>query len=485
MLYKDKPVRSFEWKFHGVLLGILVTATLFLFFIPVRPGLLSTQDTGLGGSGAPAGPPPLPVAAAAPSAKKPAAPEPEPEPALTETHAKCYQSSEYAEICVYDLLCFDGDKAVIVSSTQEDWSQVQHHFQVGDVAAGSHTFDVFPRPPPKSTFMPVNTRLRAYYRHPSTLFDGLTPIDWVDEAMWIVEPEYRSWELQHIFFWAHSVFGLWEARVGNSSWNFEIPPLDEVWILKPRSIVLNEWNAASLKLITEGYNTKVKDLGDKGDLSPQHLRCARTGAIAGEKSNIFSGIRGAVMFRKAAYAMLGLEVPASPPRRLIIFNREGAGRAFENIAAMIAIVEKYHVAYEVIKSHGTFEQQVKIMSRAGVLVMAHGAAATNTIFQAHRSVLIEVFPYMRKRFGFMQAATAAGQFYMPIFSYEKPLTGDATTNSTDWERDCEKVSAIQTNHIRTCDLAQKVARIRMPLHTFERTVVDAFDTIGYRIDLPE
>lgn len=32
------------------------------------------------------------------------------EDALTVTHFKCYQSSEYAEICVYDLLCFDGDK---------------------------------------------------------------------------------------------------------------------------------------------------------------------------------------------------------------------------------------------------------------------------------------------------------------------------------------------------------------------------------------
>ncbi len=69
--------------------------------------------------------------------------------------------------------------------------------------------------------------------------------------------------------------------------------------------------------------------------------------------------------------------------------------------------------------HGTFEQQVATMSRAGVVMMAHGAAATNSIFQVHRSVFIEVFPYMRKRFGFMQAAGAAGQFYMPIFSWDK------------------------------------------------------------------
>jgi hypothetical protein len=158
------------------------------------------------------------------------------------------------------------------------------------------------------------------------------------------------------------------------------------------------------------------------------------------------------------------------------------------------------------------------MSRAGVVMMAHGAAATNTIFQPHRSVFIEVFPYMRKRFGFMQAATAAGQFYYPIFSWEKvrssrrvvprgcasvvgavvkrvcaltcglmivmqPWTGDASLNSTDFERDCGSVASIGTNHIRTCDLAQKLSRIRVPIDAFERILVDAFDTIGYRIDL--
>ncbi len=46
--------------------------------------------------------------------------------------------------------------------------------------------------------------------------------------MWLVEPEYRSWEMQHIFFWAKSVFGMWEARVGNASWGGVMPPLDEV-----------------------------------------------------------------------------------------------------------------------------------------------------------------------------------------------------------------------------------------------------------------
>lgn len=48
---------------------------------------------------------------------------------------------------------------------------MEHHFQVGDIAAGAHTFDVYPRPPPPTQGLPVNTRIHGYYRHPSTLFD--------------------------------------------------------------------------------------------------------------------------------------------------------------------------------------------------------------------------------------------------------------------------------------------------------------------------
>ena len=77
------------------------------------------------------------------------------------------------------------------------------------------------------------------------------------------------------------------------------------------------------------------------------------------------------------------------------------------------------VEYEIIGRHGSFQEQITAMSRGGVVMMAHGAAATNSIFQVHRSVFIEVFPFMRKRFGFMQAATASGMFYYPIFTWEK------------------------------------------------------------------
>jgi hypothetical protein len=67
------------------------------------------------------------------------------------------------------------------------------------------------------------------------------------------------------------------------------------------------------------------------------------GGVPGQKSAIFSGLRGAVAFRKAAFAHIGLEMPEQPANKLIIFNRENAGRAFENIAEMVEILKKYKV----------------------------------------------------------------------------------------------------------------------------------------------
>jgi hypothetical protein len=105
--------------------------------------------------------------------------------------------------------------------------------------------------------------------------------------------------------------------------------------------------------------------------------------------------------------------------------------------------------------------QVRTMASAGVLMVAHGAAALNTIFQQQRSVLMEVFPYKRRRFGFMAAAQAAGQFYMPLFPHVKPWTGKSVMNETKFMDACDHISGIETNRVSVCDAAQKVVTIRV------------------------
>jgi hypothetical protein len=47
----------------------------------------------------------------------------------------------------------------------------------------------------------------------------------------------RSWEVQHIFFFSHIVFPIWEARLSNASWGNAIPPLEEVhWMVQAREL---------------------------------------------------------------------------------------------------------------------------------------------------------------------------------------------------------------------------------------------------------
>jgi hypothetical protein len=181
------------------------------------------------------------------------------------------------------------------------------------------------------------------------------------------------------------------------------------------------------------------------------------------------------------YKLMNIKPLPHPPKKIVIFNRANAGRRFENIDEIEALFQRYDIPYVIMSKHGTFKEQVQTMSEAGVLMIAHGAAATNTIFQQHRSVLIEVFPYLRKRFGFMSIAQVIGNFYYPLFSWEKGRTGKTVMNETAFLDSCENLSSIYTNKVGMCDAAQKVVTIRVHIPTLERILVDAFDTIGYRV----
>ena len=117
-------------------------------------------------------------------------------------------------MCTYDVLCTDGDKVVLIDDRKSPGSRVPVHFGIGDNPAGSHVFDVNPMPAPASKGLPLNTRVVGVYQPPSVLANA----EWTDGAMWFIEPEYRSWEVQHIFFFSHVVFPVWEARQSNASW---------------------------------------------------------------------------------------------------------------------------------------------------------------------------------------------------------------------------------------------------------------------------
>lgn len=57
---------------------------------------------------------------------------------------------------------------------------------------------------------------------------------------------------------------------------------------------------------------------------------------------------------------------------------------------------------------------------------------------------------MRKRYGFMNVAQLCGNFYMPIYSWEKP-EDDERMNSELFKWKCDHRSSVDTNHEFECD----------------------------------
>lgn len=397
-------------------------------------------------------------------------------PNPTKTSVQHFVSSDFAEISVYNLLCTDGDKPVFIDDSMKEGKPAWGHWGIGDVAEGYHTFDVYPRPPPKSRMLPVNSRARPYYMPSSALENAV----WSDKAFWLIEPEYRTWEMQHLFFFSHGVFPMWEAQMSNDTWGGSIPPIEDVFYMVQEKYHFNDWNTNILDLIVPPSGTvHYRDV--LSEYSKDRLLCTRRGVLASNKPNLFSGMRPATLFRDQAYARYGLKMPRQPPKKLIIFNRANAGRRFQNMEEMEDLFKRYDIPYEVVSKHGSFEKQVRTMASAGVLILAHGAAATNTMFQPHRSVIIEVFPYLRKRFGFKTVADTIGNFYYPIFAWDKPRSGKDIMNQTQFIESCEHLSSIKTNAVGFCDQAQKVVTITVNLEVLEQTLIDSFDTIGYRI----
>ena len=49
-----------------------------------------------------------------------------------ETTYRCFQSSDFAEVCVYNTLCTDGDRVVLVDDSKPNGTAVPSHFGVGD-----------------------------------------------------------------------------------------------------------------------------------------------------------------------------------------------------------------------------------------------------------------------------------------------------------------------------------------------------------------
>jgi hypothetical protein len=175
--------------------------------------------------------------------------------------------------------------------------------------------------------------------------------------MWLLEPEYRGWEVQHIFFFSHVVFPLWEARESNDTWGRVLPPVEDVYLMVKRKFKMNDWGANVMDTLLP-KSARLGYLDDLETYSRGRLRCSRRGVLSGNKPNVFSGMKPAFNFRSAVYSKFGIVSLPHPRKKLLLYNRANAGRRFENIDEMEALFKRYDIMYEILAKPGSFQDQV-------------------------------------------------------------------------------------------------------------------------------
>lgn len=108
-----------------------------------------------------------------------------------------------------------------------------------------------------------------------------------------------------------------------------------------------------------------------------------------------------------------------PPKRIIILQRH-ISRKFGNLEQLETAIRsqftKHAVAVEVIDTRAleTAEAQVRIFSRAGVLVTPHGSQAMGQIFMPRHSALIEVMPVGYTDYAFNLLADSCKIWYYEL-----------------------------------------------------------------------
>lgn len=109
-MYKDHPIQR-PWKTNVAIGVVLLTALGFLFTFEAPRRIIKDVEDRFNKTILVSAPSQAPFAEGRTKVIDGFGGHyDEQEDEIAETHYKCYQSAEFAEICVYDLLCFDGDK---------------------------------------------------------------------------------------------------------------------------------------------------------------------------------------------------------------------------------------------------------------------------------------------------------------------------------------------------------------------------------------
>lgn len=220
---------------------------------------------------------------------------------------------------------------------------------------------------------------------------------------------------------------------------WELPPLESVIFTGKgaeeiaSAEALNDWASSTLQLATMGASpsrqggTAFTFNNLLSTLSKTNLVCsAKGGVVLGAKNKWFTGRGDAWMWRQYAYQATGLSAkgvrlhPRFPPRQITLVDRVGTnGRGMHDRELLLSLLQATGVPVQVVDDMGSlsFEAQVSLMARTGILVAVHGAALANAMFLPAHAVLVEIFPYGMKKNTYRHLAGMADLTYFPLYSW--------------------------------------------------------------------
>lgn len=458
------------------------------------------------------------------------------------SHERCYAQPDEAETCFYSgPICYDGEKVIVTSKLIAEERTAKgndlrnsmcydfRHFVPSQSCGynGPHRRDdlrpnqplhiiqdmvpkVMSISPESHRWGPLGREVQFreldvdILRNPS---DYNITLHWLDGPMYVAGMHY-SW-LDHTWHFAAAMMALYDIKRHNNtlnppdnylgtsgSWN--APPMKNLLIAGNYRNVenfseLRPWILNLLKMLIQNntrmiWNSVWEGLG----VNPQYKWvCANSGAVIGLKPRMFNSVGDAHAFRLMSYNFAGIkDVKAKdewPPRQITLITRVGS-RSIVNLDDIVPILSGTGLKFEWVQEMGvlTWEEQVHMMAKTGILLAVHGAGLANIMFMPAHSVVIEIFPYVMYASMYRDVAATAGLYYYRIQSLRPPndtasgqlVNDDVFISTCDGEE--KHISSPAAFLDYECNWRSKSSPVLLDLHQLQYTLGLALDDIGCR-----
>ena len=213
----------------------------------------------------------------------------------------------------------------------------------------------------------------------------------------------------NIFHFSESLLLFHSMKMLNGS-AFNLPPLDIA--LLNRRATSSAWINTLSSVVFDGRPIMWED-----QLKSGRLMCFRQLAIGGTIIHLNLGVRDAEELRANVYKKLDIPQPVRQKPSNFILIEERAQRSWKNKNDIIEVIKSTGIPYEVVSfANLDFKDQVRMISKAGVFVSAHGAGLTNVLWMATGTAVLEVFPSKVWQYNlYGEIARNAGLFHVSAY----------------------------------------------------------------------